>query len=114
MSVSGVLAAGSPLLPGEEVGYVANPKYGTTVANSGSPLIVATDVKVRQFWVESIDGDQVPVWFRFDGQDPVAGENGSHVLTAGPGSLEFSQSSAQIVSVRFKSTGAVRVSVRTL
>lgn len=104
---------GAPL-PEGRWGLVANPKYGTTVPNAGTALGIQVDKKVRDFWVESVDGAE-RVWFTVNGEDPIAGTDGVYFLPAAAGAgIPFSLPAATQVTVKFKSTGAVWVSVRYL
>ena len=86
-----------------------NPKYGTTVPNV--KLELATDTKTLRFWVESIGGAE-PVYFTVNGDEPGVGVDGSFFLPAAGGSMAFTEPIARVVTVKFKSAGAVKVSVR--
>lgn len=101
-----------PVPAGEDPpgGQAVNPKYGTTIANAISSLSIQTDKWVRRFWVESVDGTDI-VYFTVDGSDPALGQDGSSFLAPGS-SLPFEFDEAQQVTVRFKSAGVVKVSVR--
>lgn len=91
---------------------MANPMYGTTVANTALPIQVEKSVK--KFWVESVNG-VAPVWFTIDGSTPVALQDGSFFLPAAAGAgIPFELGAAQQVTVTFKSVGAVQVGVRYL
>jgi hypothetical protein len=93
------------------VGTVANPKYGTTVADD--VIEISTDTKVRRYWVEAFDSPG-PVFFTIDGSEPGIGQDGSYALPTGGGSLEFSRSTAAVVTVKVTSAHVCLVSVRTL
>lgn len=91
---------------------MANPRYGTTAANVVLPLQV--DKSVKRFWVESVDGAAL-VWFTVDGSAPAALTDGTFFLPAAPGSgIPFELGLATPVTVKFLSTGVVKVSVRYL
>lgn len=89
---------------------MANPRYGTTVPNV--VLEIAVDKAVRRFWVESVDGADV-VWFTIDGSTPTALTDGTSFLSAAAGaSVPFETDRAELVTVKFRSASAVKVSVR--
>lgn len=89
---------------------MANPKYGTTVADTVLPIQV--DKKVKRFWVEAVDG-AAAVYFTVDDSTPAIGTDGSHYLPAAAGaSIPFELDLAEQVTVKFKSSVAAKVSVR--
>lgn len=89
---------------------MANPIYGVTQPNTVLPLQI--DKKVRQVWVESVDGADT-VYFTVDGSVPSIGQDGCFFLPQGSASsIAFGLDSAQQVTVKFFSASAVKVSVR--
>ena len=89
---------------------MANPKYGTTGANTVLPVQV--DKAVKRFWVETVDGAAM-VWFTIDGSTPVAMADGTFFLPAAAGAgIPFELSQASQVTVKFLSTTVVKVAVR--
>lgn len=90
---------------------MANPKHGTTVANT--VLSLQLDKAARRFEVMSVDGAS-PVYFTVDGTAPVAGADGTYVLPAAICTLTMEQAPAQQSTIKFISTAPVKVSVRWL
>lgn len=89
----------------------ADTKHGTTVANTTLTLTLAT--KARRFAVLSVDGAAV-VYYTLDGSDPVVGADGTYVLPAAVQEVPHNNPAPGVPTVKFKSAGVAKVSVRAL